>query len=71
MAVQRTTLYDHIKKHDDVLDPMLKRHDNVLFGEKGDNGLCLEVKQLSNSIKTIGIPILIALIITIIQNFIK
>ena len=71
MAVTRPTLYEHIKKHEDVFDPMLKRHDQVLFGEKGDNGLCLEVKQLANSIKTIGIPILIALIITIIQNFLK
>jgi uncharacterized protein (UPF0216 family) len=38
---------DHFQRHEEVLDPMLKRHDKVLFGEDGDDGIVFDIKQLN------------------------
>ena len=44
---------NHIQKHTDVLDPKLLRHDVVLFGEKGDNGLVSKITRLGDSMDRI------------------
>lgn len=64
-------LDDHLQKHEDVYYPMLKKHDKALFGADGDDGLCLDVKNMILTIKMVGIPILIALIINIVAGLIK
>ena len=37
-------LVDHLTRHKDVIDPILDRHDKLLYGEKHDNGM---VKQMT------------------------
>ena len=44
---------NHIHKHADVLDPKLLRHDVVLFGERGDNGLVSKISHLGDSMDRI------------------
>ncbi len=39
------SLKDHLQEHDQVLNPMLKNHRDLLVGEKGDNGLCFTSKD--------------------------
>ena len=65
---------DHLIKHGDVFDPMLKKHDYCLYGEKGDNGMVKdmnEVKAGYGTMKAIGIAIFIALLANIAVAFIK
>jgi hypothetical protein len=65
---------DHEQKHADLLDPMLKNLDAVVFGEKHDNGLCADVKEIKNgyaTMRSIGIAILIALLINVIVPLVK
>ena len=38
-------LQNHLQKHDDKYDIALDRHELVLYGEKGDNGLCARAKD--------------------------
>lgn len=38
-------LKDHLQEHEQVLNPMLKNHQVLLVGEKGDNGLCFTTKE--------------------------
>lgn len=38
-------LKDHLQEHEQVLNPMLKNHQVLLVGEKGDNGLCFTSKD--------------------------
>jgi hypothetical protein len=76
MTVERITakhvndrFEDHITKHRDVYDPMLKNHNEVLFGKNLDNGMCADVRDIKKGYETmraIGVAILIALI----SNFI-
>jgi len=40
-------LDNHLQRHSDKLDPMLERHDIILFGKDGDNGITSEVKEMS------------------------
>jgi len=44
---------DHLTKHIDVYDKMLTRHDELLVGEKSDNGLCKTVSILEGFYKGI------------------
>ena len=51
-AAERTTaatvkaeLGDHLQYHENKLDPKLHNHHVILFGEKGDNGLCSTAKD--------------------------
>lgn len=46
-------LDDHKKKHADVYDKMIINHQEILFGEKGDDGLVHDMKQLVNDVKQI------------------
>lgn len=65
---------DHLQWHEDVSNPMLKNLDIVTFGEKHDNGLCADVKEIKSgfaTMKAIGIAILIALLTNVIVPFIK
>lgn len=81
MAVNKITasivsgrLDDHLQKHADVHDPMLRNLDSVVFGEKHDNGLCADVNEIKRgyaTMRTIGIAILIALLGNILVTFIK
>ena len=40
-------LQNHIQRHTDKCDPMLERHDIILFGELGDNGIVREIQEMS------------------------
>ncbi len=81
MTVERITIKnvndrfdDHITKHRDVYDPMLKSHNDMLFGKDLDDGLCADVRDMKKGYKTmeaIGIAILIALISNIILFVVK
>jgi hypothetical protein len=59
MAVKITAPYvndkleEHIIKHNDVYWPMLKKHDELLVGPKGDDGICFDVKEIMKGFKTI------------------
>jgi len=44
---------NHIQRHGDVLDPKLLRHDIILFGEQGDNGLVRQIDKMSDSLAKI------------------
>lgn len=39
------TLKDHLQEHAQVFNPMLKNHNDLLVGERGDNGLCFTAKD--------------------------
>ena len=56
---------DHLKKHEDVYDPMLKRHDKTLYGIDNDDGIVYDVKEIINgfkNIKKIGYAVIAAII---------
>jgi hypothetical protein len=44
---------DHLQKHDDVYDPQIKRNSVLLVGEKGDNGICSDLKLLVKTVEQI------------------
>ena len=44
-------LQRHIQKHDDKYDPKLHRHDILLVGQDGDNGLCSDLKDLNKRLR--------------------
>jgi hypothetical protein len=72
MAV--STLKEHLQKHEQIIDPVLKNLEDVVFGPKKDDGLCADVREIKAGyvqMRTIGIAILIALIGNIIIGFIK
>jgi len=53
---------DHFTKHADVYDPLIKKHEILLLGEGGDNGICKDVNEIKNGFKTIksvGVGIII------------
>ena len=83
MAVQRITaplvnakLDKHLTKHEEICDPMLKNHDIILFGERGNDGMSYDVREIIKGFKTIkgvGYALLIAIatdIITRIMNIV-
>ena len=38
-------LVDHLTRHKEVTDPMLDRHDKLLYGEKHDNGMVKKIND--------------------------
>ena len=56
---------DHLQFHENRLDPKLHNHQIILFGEKGDNGMCADVRDIKRgyaTMKSIGVAILITLL---------
>ena len=45
---------DHIQRHDDVYDPTLQKHEILLVGERGDNGMVLANKEIQIALKSIN-----------------
>ncbi|MEL7657482.1 MAG: hypothetical protein AAGU75_16430 [Bacillota bacterium] len=45
---------DHIKKHEDVYNKMIYRHDYTLYGEHSDDGLVTEMIDVKYMLKTIN-----------------
>jgi len=45
---------DHLQRHDDKYDPMLNRHDRLLYGEHGDDGMVLANKEIQIALKSIN-----------------
>ncbi len=65
---------DHLQKHHDVLDKTLQNHQEVLFGEKGDDGLVFDVKQIMTIKKDLnGLKwaVIAAAVIEIVLRFLK
>lgn len=64
----------HLQVHADKIDPKIHNHQIILFGEKGDDGLCADVKEIKRgyaTMKQIGIAIIIAVVTNIVVQFIK
>ena len=43
----------HITRHKDVIDPMVTKHNIVLFGPNGDDGLAHRMNNVSDSLEKI------------------
>lgn len=59
----------HIQEHTILLDPMLKNHEVILFGEKGDNGMVLQSKEIAkgfNTLRNLGYGLISAIIIDLV-----
>ena len=64
-------LCDHLTKHEDVYWPMLKSHEDVLFGEKKDDGICGDVREIMKGFKTIeklGYAVIIAILLDFVSR---
>ena len=46
-------LDNHLHRHEDKYDSMLERHDTILFGKDGDDGITSEVKDMGKLKKDI------------------
>lgn len=46
-------LDDHLQRHEDVYDSLLKKHDRTLYGEHGDDGLVFDNKMLMRLYKKV------------------
>ena len=44
---------NHLQRHGDKYDDMLERHDLILFGKDGDDGITSEVRDMSKLKKDI------------------
>ena len=58
-------LKDHLQYHELKLNPKVHNHQEILFGEKGDDGMCADVKEIKRgytTMKSIGVAILITLL---------
>jgi hypothetical protein len=44
-------LQKHIQKHDDKYDPKMHRHDILLVGQDGDDGLCSDIRDLNKRLQ--------------------
>ena len=58
-------LDNHLQVHKLDLNPKIYNHQEILFGEKGDNGMCSDVKEVTKgyaTMKSIGVAILITLL---------
>lgn len=65
---------DHLKKHDDVYDPALKKHDRTLYGEHGDDGVVFDVKQimrLYKKVDSLTAAVVAAILVEIALRFLK
>ena len=62
-------LDNHLQFHELKLNPKVHNHQEILFGEKGDDGMCADVKEIKRgytTMKSIGVAILITLLSNII-----
>ena len=48
----KETLQDHLQRHSDVYDINLCRVQNVVFGDRGDNGLAVDMKLIKTKLET-------------------
>ena len=81
MATQRITapkvkgiVDDHLTRHKDVYDKLLNKHDVTLYGEKGDDGITYDVKEIVNGFKTIkgvGYAVLVTVAVDIATRLIN
>jgi len=81
MATQRITapkvkgiIDDHVIRHIEVYDKLLYKHDTTLYGEKGDDGIAYDVRDIVNGFKTIkgvGYAVLVTIVVDIITRFIN
>ena len=81
MAAERVTapkvmdaLHDHLAFHQNKVDPKLHNHHVILFGEKGDGGMCADVREIKQgyaTMKGIGVAILVTLLGNMILLVIK
>jgi hypothetical protein len=72
---------DHIQRHEDVFDPLLKKHDRALYGEHGDDGMVTtvavmqegykDIKKDVATVKALEWGIIVTLIVAIIMAFIN
>ena len=63
---------NHLQKHEDVYDKTLIRHEKILFGPEGGNGIVFDVKsivQKLDTLKAIGVGVIIAIIADIVLRF--
>jgi len=51
-SLVKSELDDHKQKHADKLDPELNNARVILFGDKGDDGLCSIIKDHESRIQT-------------------
>lgn len=67
-------LAGHLQYHENKLDSKIHNHQIILFGEKGDDGMCADVRDIKkgySTMKGIGIAILITLIGNMVMLFAK
>jgi len=72
--IVKDALDDHLSFHALKLDPKVHNHHIILFDEKGDGGMCSDVKEIKRgyaTMKGIGIAILITLLGNMIMLFIR
>jgi len=65
---------DHMQRHADVLDPLLRKHDRTLYGEHGDDGIVFDVKQvvrLYKKIDSLTAAVVVAILVEIALRFLK
>ena len=43
-------LDDHLRVHENKIDPKTHNHHIILFGDRGDDGLCAESKEMGRRI---------------------
>ena len=63
--VVKELLDNHLQFHELKLNPKVHNHQEILFGEKGDDGMCADVKEIKRgytTMKSIGVAILITLL---------
>ena len=73
-SVVNAKLDDHLQRHVDVYDPMLKNHKDLLVGEKGDDGICGDIRLIKATIKrieNIETAIFLAVLTAIIVSLVK
>ncbi len=64
------SLKDHLQRHEDIYDPMLKNHQVILFGEKNDDGLCRDVQdavKMRKDIKDLKLMVIGAILLQVIM----
>jgi hypothetical protein len=71
----------HLQFHEDKLDPTIKNNTIVLYGEKGDNGLCSvakdhenrlgDIEKVFNRLTNLQWAIYTAIVVPIVLHFVK
>jgi len=45
---------DHLQRHEDVYDPMAKKHEKLLLGEDGSDGMVRTINNIQNTLDHIN-----------------